>query len=78
MRVAAFGATMRSMKERTLWSSGIGLVLVGVAVAVLAIAMVRFTDVPAAPWGYVGLVVGALSAIAGAGLAFARAKEWSD
>ncbi|HWM21493.1 MAG TPA: hypothetical protein VNO51_17500 [Ilumatobacteraceae bacterium] len=66
------------MKERTLWSSGIGLVLIGVAVAVLAIAMVRFTGVPAAPWGYVGLVVGALSAIAGAGLAFIRAKEWSD
>lgn len=78
MRAAAFGATMRSMKERTLWSSGIGLVLIGIAVAVVATAVVRLTEVPAAPWGYVGLVVGALSAIVGAGLAFTRAKEWSD
>jgi hypothetical protein len=78
MRPAGFGATMRSMKERTLWSSGIGLVLIGIAVAVVASAVVRLTEVPAAPWGYVGLVVGALSAIAGAGLAFSRAKKWSD
>lgn len=66
------------MQERTLWSSGIAAVAIGVVVAVIAIGVVRFTDVPAEPWLYIGLVIGVLSALGGGGLAFIRAKEWSD
>jgi hypothetical protein len=65
-------------KERTLWSSGIGLVVLGVAVAVVVILVVRFTDVGREPWGYIGLTVGILSAVAGLGLAFIRAREVSE
>lgn len=65
-------------KERTLWSSGIGLVVLGFAVALLAILVVRFTDVGVEPWGYIGLVLGILSAMGGAGLAFIRARELSE
>ncbi len=65
-------------KERTLWSSGIGIVVIGVAVAVVAIAVVRFTEVPAEPWLYIGLVIGILSALGGFGLALIRARELSE
>jgi len=65
-------------KERTLWSSGIGLVVIGFAVAVVVILVVRYTDVRAEPWGYIGLVIGILSAMGGGGLAFIRARELSE
>ena len=65
-------------KERTLWSSGIGLVVLGFAVAVTTILVVRYTDVGREPWGYLGLTVGALSALGGLGLAFMRARELSE
>ncbi len=81
MRRADFGATMMSMKdnqERTLWASGIGLVLMGVAVSIVTIAMVRFTEAPKQPWLYIGLVIGVFSAMAGGALAFIRARELSE
>ena len=81
MRQASFGATMRTMKdkqERTLWASGITLVLMGVAVSVVTIAVVRFTEAPKQPWLYIGLVVGIFSAMAGGALAFIRARELSE
>jgi len=65
-------------KERTLWSSGIGLVVLGFAVAVVTILVVRLTDVGREPWGYLGLTVGILSAVGGLGLAFIRAREVSE
>jgi len=65
-------------KERTLWSSGIGLVVLGFAVAVVTILMVRFTELGREPWGYIGLAVGILSAVGGLGLAFIRAREQSE
>jgi hypothetical protein len=65
-------------KERALWSSGIGIVVLGVAAAVVAIAVVRFTDAPAEPWLYIGLAIGILSALGGGGLAFIRARELSE
>jgi len=65
-------------KERTLWSSGIGLVVLGFAVAVVTILVVRLTDVGREPWGYIGLAVGILSAMGGGGLAFIRARELSE
>jgi hypothetical protein len=64
-------------KERTLWSSGIGLVVLGFAVAAVAILAVRFTGLRAEPWAYIGLVIGVLSALGGGGLAFMRARELS-
>jgi hypothetical protein len=64
-------------KERTLWSSGIGLVVLGFVVAAVTILVVRFTDVRAEPWGYIGLVIGVLSAMGAGGLAFIRARELS-
>lgn len=81
MRPASFGATMSTMKakqERTLWASGITLVLIGVAIAVIFIAVVRFTGAPAEPWLYIGLVIGVFSAMAGGALAFIRARELSE
>jgi len=65
-------------KERTLWSSGIGLVVLGFAVAVVTILVVRLTDVGREPWVYIGLTVGILSAVGGLGLAFIRAREVSE
>jgi hypothetical protein len=65
-------------KERTLWSSGIGLVVLGFAVAVVTILVVRYTDAGKEPWGYIGLAVGILSAVGGLGLAFLRARELSE
>jgi hypothetical protein len=47
-------------------------------VAVVAIAVVRFTEVPAEPWLYIGLVIGILSALGGFGLALIRARELSE
>lgn len=69
---------MKARQERTLWESGIALVLIGVAVSVTLIAVVRFTTAPAEPWLYIGLVIGIFSAMAGGALAFIRAREMSD
>jgi hypothetical protein len=69
---------MKARQERTLWESGIALVLVGVAVSVTLIAVVRFTTAPAEPWLYIGVVIGILSAMAGGALAFIRARELSE
>lgn len=65
-------------KERALWSSGIGIVVIGVAVAVATIVVVRLTKLPAEPWLYIGLVIGIMSALGGFGLAFMRARELSE
>jgi hypothetical protein len=65
-------------KERALWSSGIGLIVTGFAVAVVVILVVRFTDVGKEPWGYIGLAIGILSAMGGGALAFIRARELSE
>lgn len=81
MRTAVFGATIESMKarqERTLWETGIALVLAGVALSVTLIAVVRFTAVPTEPWLYIGIVIGIFSAMAGGALAFIRARELSE
>jgi hypothetical protein len=81
MRPATIGATIRIMKdkqERTLWASGIGLVLIGVALSIVTIAVVRFTEAPKQPWLYIGLVIGVFSAMAGGALAFIRARELSE
>jgi len=69
---------MKARQERTLWESGIALVLIGVAVSVTLIAVVRFTDVPDEPWLYLGIVIGIFSAMAGGALAFIRARELSE
>jgi hypothetical protein len=69
---------MEPRKERTLWESGIALVLIGVVLSVVAIAVVRFTGAPAEPWLYIGLVIGVFSAMAGGALAFIRARELSE
>ena len=69
---------MKARQERTLWESGIALVLIGVAVSVTLIAVVRFTTVPAEPWLYIGVVIGIFSAMAGGALAFIRARELSE
>lgn len=71
---------MRCMeaKERALWSSGIAVIVAGVAVAAATILVVRFTGVPREPWLYIGLVIGVLSALGGGGLAFLRARELSE
>jgi len=69
---------MKARQERTLWESGIALVLIGVAASVTLIAVVRFTTAPAEPWLYIGLVIGIFSAMAGGALAFIRAREMSD
>jgi hypothetical protein len=69
---------MEPRKERTLWESGIALVLIGVALSAIAIASVRFFDVPAEPWLYIGIVLGIFSAMAGGALAFIRARELSE
>lgn len=66
------------MQERTEWASGITLVVLGVIASLTIIIVVRFTDVPKEPWGYIGLAVGLLSALGGALLAFIRANEVSD
>ncbi|MFZ0142388.1 MAG: hypothetical protein WAL70_15010 [Aeromicrobium sp.] len=65
-------------KERTFWSSGIGLVVLGFAVALATLLLVRFTNLGREPWGYLGLTVGALSGLGGLGLAFMRARELSE
>ena len=52
--------------------------MLGFAVAVVAILVVRYTDVGREPWGYIALAVGILSAVAGLGLAFIRARELSE
>lgn len=65
-------------KERTHWSSGIGLVVLGFTVALATILVVRFTNVGREPWGYLGLAIGVLSALGGLGLAFMRARELSE
>lgn len=65
-------------KERALWSTGIGVVVLGVAVAIALIALVRYTDLPAQPWVYIGVVVGILSAVGGGILTLIRAREVSD
>lgn len=69
---------MEPRKERTLWESGIALVLIGVALSAIVIAVVRFTEAPAEPWLYIGLVIGVFSAMAGGALAFIRARELSE
>jgi hypothetical protein len=69
---------MKARQERTLWESGIALVLIGVAVSVTLIAVVRFTTAPAEPWLYIGVVIGIFSAMAGGALAFIRARELSE
>jgi hypothetical protein len=69
---------MEPRKERTLWESGIALVAIGVALSLILIAVVRFTDVPDEPWLYLGIVIGIFSAMAGGALAFIRARELSE
>lgn len=69
---------MKDNQERTLWASGIGLVLMGVAASIVTIAVVRFTEAPKQPWLYIGLVIGVFSAMAGGALAFIRARELSE
>jgi hypothetical protein len=66
------------MKQKVRWTSSISLVAVGLALAVVAIAVVRFTDMGARPWLYVALVLAMLSALGGLVLAVVRAKQWSD
>lgn len=65
------------MQERHIWESGITLVTLGVVVGQCLVVLVRFTDLPFDPWGYVGLASGVLSAGAGALLAFIRSVEVS-
>jgi hypothetical protein len=65
-------------KERALWSTGIGVIVLGVAVAIVLIALVRYSDLPAEPWVYVGVVIGILSAVGGGILTLIRAREVSD
>ena len=65
------------MKESARWTSGISVVASGLAVFVVAIALVRFTGVPARPWLYIGIVAGILSAVGGLLLAVVRARDWS-
>jgi uncharacterized membrane protein YidH (DUF202 family) len=69
---------MKARQERTLWETGIALVVTGVALSAILIALVRFTDVPDEPWLYLGIVIGIFSAMAGGALAFIRARELSD
>jgi len=69
---------MKARQERTLWETGIALVLIGVALSAIAIASVRFFDAPAEPWLYIGIVIGIFSAMAGGALAFIRARELSS
>lgn len=69
---------MKARQERTLWESGIALVLIGVAVSITLIAVVRFTTAPAEPWLYIGVVIGIFSAMACGALAFIRARELSE
>ena len=52
--------------------------MLGFAVAVATILVVRYTNAGREPWGYLGLTVGALSALGGLGLAFMRARELSE
>ena len=66
------------MKQTAPWTSSISLVVLGLAVSVVAIAVVRFTDVGARPWLYLALVLAMLSALGGLVLAVVRAKQWSD
>ena len=65
-------------KERALWSAGIGVVVLGVAIAAISIGVVRYTDVRAEPWLYIGVVIGFLSALGGGILTLIRAREVSD
>ena len=65
-------------KEKALWSTGIGVIVLGVAVAIVLIGLVRYTDLPAQPWVYIGVVVGILSAVGGGILTLIRAREVSD
>ena len=69
---------MKPRQERTLWETGIALVLTGVVLSVILIALARFTDVPDEPWLYLGIVIGIFSAMAGGALAFIRARELSS
>jgi len=69
---------MKPRQERTLWETGIALVVIGVALSVTIIAVVRFTGVPEEPWLYLGIVIGIFSAMAGGALAFIRARELSE
>ncbi|MGH3457765.1 hypothetical protein [Aeromicrobium sp.] len=65
------------MQERTEWAAGITFVVLGLAVGLGAIILVRFAGLPEEPWLYVGIGVGIVSALAGALLAFIRADEVS-
>jgi len=65
-------------KEKALWSTGIGVIVLGVAVAIVLIGLVRYTDLPAQPWVYIGVVIGILSAVGGGILTLIRAREVSD
>ena len=70
--------SMKPRQERTLWETGIALVLTGVALSAILIALTRFTNVPKEPWLYLGIVIGIFSAMAGGALAFIRARELSS
>jgi hypothetical protein len=66
------------MRGTVRWTSGISLYVLGLALGVIGIAIVRFTDVGARPWLYLALVLAVLSALGGLILAMVRAKQWSD
>ena len=66
------------MRGTVRWTSGISLYVLGLALGVIGIAIVRFTDVEARPWLYLALVLAVLSALGGLILAMVRAKQWSD
>jgi hypothetical protein len=66
------------MRGTVRWTSGISLYVLGLALGVIGIGIVRFTDVVARPWLYLALVLVVLSALGGLILAMVRAKQWSD
>jgi hypothetical protein len=66
------------MRGTVRWTSGISLYVLGLALGVIGIGIVRFTGVGARPWLYLALVLVVLSALGGLILAMVRAKQWSD
>ena len=66
------------MRGTVRWTSGISLFVLGLALSVTGIAVVRFTGVEARPWLYLALVLAILSALGGLILAMVRARQWSD
>ena len=65
-------------KERAFWSSGIAVVVLGFAVAMITIGVVRYTGVEKQPWLYIGVAIGILSAVGGGVLTLIRAREVSE